>query len=65
LISPATGFTCEGHKEVLDLWIQQTVGAKFLMRMLNECRAGGINDVSVAVVDGLKGLAEAAAQALI
>ena len=29
----ALGFTMEGHKEVLGLWIEQTEGAKFWLRV--------------------------------
>ena len=30
----ALGFTIEGHKEVLGLWIEQTEGAKFWLRVM-------------------------------
>jgi putative transposase len=55
----ALGFTIEGHKEVLGLWIEQTEGAKFWLRVMNELRNRGVNDVFIAVVDGLKGFPEA------
>ena len=55
----ALGFTMEGHKEVLGLWIEQTEGAKFWLRVMNEIRNRGVNDVFIAVVDGLKGFPEA------
>ncbi|MBY5268039.1 IS256 family transposase [Spiribacter salinus] len=55
----AIGMTCEGRKEVLGLWIEQTEGAKFWMRIMNELRARGTNDILIAVVDGLKGFPEA------
>ena len=34
----ALGFTMEGHKEVLGLWIEQTEGAKFWLRVMNEIK---------------------------
>jgi putative transposase len=55
----ALGFTIEGHKEVLGLWIEQTEGAKFWLRVMNEIKGRGVNDVFIAVVDGLKGFPEA------
>ena len=55
----ALGFTIEGHKEVLGLWIEQTEGAKFWLRVMNEIKNRGVNDVFIAVVDGLKGFPDA------
>jgi putative transposase len=48
-----------GEKEVLGLWIEQTEGAKFWLKVVNELKARGVNDILVAVVDGLKGFPEA------
>ncbi len=55
----ALGFTMEGCKEVLGLWIEQTEGAKFWLRVMTEIKNRGVNDVFIAVVDGLKGFPEA------
>jgi putative transposase len=55
----AIGMRCDGHKEVLGLWIEQTEGAKFWLRVMTELRARGTNDILIAVVDGLKGFPEA------
>ena len=55
----AIGITCNGDKEVLGLWIEQTEGAKFWLRVMNEFKARGTEDLLVAVVDGLKGFPEA------
>ena len=52
-------FTLEGHKEVLGLWIEQTEGAKFWLRVMTEIKNRGVGDVFIAVVDGLKGFPEA------
>lgn len=50
---------CSGHKEILGLWIEQTEGAKFWLRVMNELRTRGLHDVLIAVVDRLKGFPEA------
>jgi putative transposase len=55
----ALGFTMEGHKEVLGLWIEQTEGAKFWLRVMNEIHNRGVLDVFIAVVDGSKGFPDA------
>lgn len=55
----AIGVRCSGHKEVLGLWIEQTEGAKFWLRVMNELKTRGVGDVLIAVVDGLKGFPEA------
>ena len=49
----------DGEKDVLGLWIEQTEGAKFWLKVVNELKARGINDILIAVVDGLKGFPEA------
>ena len=45
----------DGEKDVLGLWIEQTEGAKFWLKVVNELKARGVNDILIAVVDGLKG----------
>ena len=55
----AIGITCRGDKEVLGLWIEQSEGAKFWLRVMNELKARGTQDLLIAVVDGLKGFPEA------
>ena len=55
----AIGITCNGYKEVLGLWIEQTEGAKFWLRVMNELKARGTEDLLIAVVDGLKGFPKA------
>lgn len=46
-------------RDVLGIWIEQTEGAKFWLNVFNELRSRGVGDILIAVVDGLKGLAEA------
>jgi putative transposase len=55
----AIGIRCSGHKEILGLWIEQTEGAKFWLRVMTELRSRGVQDILIAVVDGLKGFPEA------
>jgi putative transposase len=55
----AIGVSADGRKDVLGIWIEQTEGAKFWMRVMSELRNRGVNDILIAVVDGLKGFPEA------
>jgi putative transposase len=55
----ALGVRADGTKEVLGLWLEQNGGAKFWLRVLNELRNRGVEDILIAVVDGLKGFPEA------
>jgi len=55
----ALGILPNGAKEILGIWIEQTEGAKFWLRVMNELRNRGIADILIAVVDGLKGFPEA------
>ncbi len=41
------------------MWIEQTEGAKFWLKVFNELKTRGCQDILIAVVDGLKGLPEA------
>ncbi len=51
----ALAITSEGNKEVLGLWIEQTEGAKFWLKVMNKLRTRGLQDILIAVVDGLTG----------
>ncbi|KVS15077.1 transposase [Burkholderia vietnamiensis] len=55
----ALGIQADGQRDVLGLWIQQTEGAKFWLKVFNELKTRGCQDILIAVVDGLKGLTEA------
>jgi putative transposase len=55
----ALGVTCDGEREVLGLWWQDTEGAKFWLAVLNDLRRRGVQDVLIACVDGLKGFPDA------
>jgi transposase-like protein len=55
----ALGVDAEGRRDVLGLWIEQTEGAKFWLKVFNDLRNRGVEDILIAVVDGLKGFPEA------
>lgn len=55
----ALGITREGTKEVLGFWIQQTEGAAFWLRVMSELKSRGVEDILIALVDGLKGFPDA------
>jgi putative transposase len=55
----ALGVRADGGKEILGLWLEQTEGAKFWLRVMNELKHRGVEDVLMAVVDGLKGFPDA------
>lgn len=55
----ALGVRADGTKEVLGLWLEQNEGAKFWLRVMTELKNRGVEDILIAVVDGLKGFPEA------
>ena len=55
----ALGIQADGQRDVQGLWIEQTEGAKFWLKVFNELKTRGCQDILIAVVDGLKGLTEA------
>ena len=55
----AVGVNCDGEREVLGIWWQDTEGAKFWLSVLNDLRRRGVQDVLICCVDGLKGFPEA------
>ena len=55
----ALGITGDGEREVLGLWIAENEGAKFWLSVMTELRNRGVQDILIAVVDGLKGFPEA------
>jgi putative transposase len=55
----AVGVTCDGDRETLGIWWQQTEGAKFWLAVLNDLHRRGVEDVLICCVDGLKGFPDA------
>jgi transposase-like protein len=57
----ALGVLRDGTREILGLWIEQTEGAKFWMKVFSDLKSRGCHDMLIAVTDGLKGMSEALA----
>jgi putative transposase len=57
----ALGVLPDGTRDILGLWIEGTEGAKFWMRVFNDLKTRGVNDILIAVTDGLKGMPDALA----
>jgi putative transposase len=55
----ALGVAPDGTKDILGLWIETSEGSKFWLRVMNELKNRGVEDILIAVVDGLKGFPEA------
>ncbi len=56
----AVGVTTAGERDILGLWAGDGgEGAKFWLAVLTEIKNRGVEDVCIAVCDGLKGLPEA------
>lgn len=55
----ALGIDASGRKDILGLWIEQTEGAKFWLKVFNDIKQRGVADILIAVVDGLRGFPEA------
>ena len=55
----ALGVRRDGTREILGLWIETTEGAKFWMKVFNDLRTRGVNDILIAVTDGLTGMPQA------
>lgn len=63
IISKAA-YTClgidnEGKKDVLGLWIGESEGAKFWLKVCSELNNRGVKDILIACIDGLKALPDA------
>ncbi|MDZ4017067.1 IS256 family transposase [Pseudomonas sichuanensis] len=55
----ALGVLPDGTRDILGIWIENTEGAKFWMKVFNDLKTRGVEDVLIAVTDGLKGMPEA------
>jgi putative transposase len=55
----ALGILPDGSRDILGLWIEGTEGAKFWMKVFNDIKTRGCEDILIAVTDGLKGMQEA------
>jgi putative transposase len=55
----ALGVLPDGTRDILGLWIENTEGAKFWLKVFNDLKTRGVNDILIAVTDGLTGIGEA------
>lgn len=55
----AIGVARDGTKDVLGLWIEQTEGAAFWLRVMTELKSRGVEDILIALIDGLAGFPDA------
>jgi transposase-like protein len=55
----ALGVGVAGRQEVLGLWVEETEGARFWLKIFNDLKARGVQDILVLCGDGLTGLPEA------
>lgn len=53
------GLSVSGRQEVLGLWVEETEGARFWLKVFNDLKARGVQDILVVCGDGLTGLPEA------
>ena len=49
----------DGCKHMVGMWIGENETAKFWLSVLNDLKVRGLQDALIAVMDGLKGFAEA------
>jgi putative transposase len=50
-----------GTRDILGIWIEQTEGAKFWMKVSTDLKVRGCQDILIAFTSGLKGMSEALA----
>ena len=51
----------EGTRDILELWVENTEGAKLWMNVFKDLKPRGVADILMAVTDGLKGMSESLA----
>ena len=55
----ALGINGEGYKDILGIWIGENEGAKFWLKVCNELKNRGVEDILIVCIDGLKGFPDA------
>ena len=53
------GYTMEGYKDILGLWVDEAEGSKFWLGICNDLKNRGVKEILIACMDGLKGLPQA------
>lgn len=60
-VSLALAVWPDGTRDILGIWIEQTEGATFWLKVFTDLRTRGCQDLLIAVTDGLNGMSEALA----
>ena len=55
----ALGVCCDGRRDVLGMWVHENEGAAFWTSVFTELKNRGVEDIPIAVTDGLKGMTQA------
>ena len=55
----ALGVRCDGRRDVLGMWVHENEGAAFWTSVFTELKNRGVEDIPIAVTDGLKGMTQA------
>lgn len=55
----ALGVRCDGRRDVLGMWVHENEGAAFWTSVFTELKNRGVEDILIAVTDGLKGMTQA------
>lgn len=55
----ALGVLPDGTRDILGIWIESTEGAKFWLKVFNDLKTRGVEDILIAVTDGLVGIGDA------
>ena len=55
----ALGISGEGFKDIPGIWIGENEGAKFWLKVCNELKNRGVQDILIACIDGLNGFPDA------
>ena len=53
------GYTLEGYKDILGIWVDEAEGAKFWLSICNDLKNRGVKKILIACMDGLKGIPQA------
>lgn len=53
------GYTMQGYKDILGIWVDEAEGAKFWLSICNDLKNRGVKEILIACMDGLKGLPQA------
>jgi len=58
-IYSALGLQADSTRAILGLWIENTEGAKFWLKVFNDLKTCGVSDILITVTDRFKGIPEA------